>query len=92
MTNRELLLLPAPEGWVPEIGEHIVVPSTKPSQKWKGYGYCARVVKILDDIVEVYTYQFKARQQFLLKDVKPGRKAREKFRAQLTQITPASRD
>ena len=63
---------PFPEGWVPKCGDRVIVPSVRP----RLYGgrppaYSARIEKVLGDIVEVYTFQFKARQQFMLRDIRP---------------------
>lgn len=61
--------LPFPNGWTPERGEYVVVPSVTQGSR---NAWTAVVEKVLGDVVTVRLRNFNlGRQQYLVRDIRP---------------------
>lgn len=69
MKLRERLDEPFPKGWIPRVGECVIVPS-KGGKSHRAYR--ADVIKVVVDIVTVRTRMVRGPQQYLLRDIRPN--------------------
>ena len=65
-----MLAQPFPEGWVPRVGETVVVPALDGSGRG---GWRVDVTAVLGDMVRVRRWWSGKQTEFLIKDVRPCR-------------------